>query len=173
MERVGVVLRDLGEGSAVSRRLAEAEALARWGDVVGSQLASRTVPVAVSGGRLLVIVRGSALRQELSYQRMTILGKFNAMARRRVAREIVFLEGDPERVRDRVESRGKVTLPDVEERRSVEEGFAAGEEESDEDKVVSDGTPSECGLAYRPLDAAAYRRGLGEIARGADFGEAE
>jgi hypothetical protein len=175
VERVGAVLRDLGQGSAVSRRLAEAEALARWGDVVGSQLASRTVPITVSGGRLLVVVRGSALRQELSYQRVAILRKFNATAGQRVAREIVFLEGDPERLRNQVESCGRVMLPDAQERRAgaEDESFAAGDEENDEESTAGGGMPSECGLAFRPLDAAAYRRHLEKIARGADSGEAD
>ena len=172
MERVGVVLRDLGEGSAVSRRLAEAEALARWGDVVGCQLASRTVPVTVSGGRLLVVVRGSALRQELSYQRVAILRRFNAMAGRRVAREIVFLEGDPERVREQVESCGRVPLPERPER-SPEESGAGSDDESEEESLAGDQMPSECELAYRDLDAAAYRRERREIARGANSGEGE
>jgi hypothetical protein len=173
VERVGVVLRDLGKGSAVTKRLAEAEALTRWADVVGSQLASRTVPVTVSGGRLLVVVRGSALRQELSFQKTTILRRFNAIAGKRVAREMVFLEGDVERTREQLEAGDWEKVPGVWGER--EEGAAGveGDDAVEEESGADDGAAPECGLAHQPLDAVAYRRTLERIAGGENAGEAD
>lgn len=94
MERVGVWLRGAEARESLGRRLAEARALERWPDLVGPHLAKRTRVMQLAGDRLIVVAHGSALRQELTFQRDVILQKFNEAAGRRVARRILFLESD-------------------------------------------------------------------------------
>ena len=158
MERVGDVLRGLEDEAGLGRRLGEARALEAWPEIVGRQLESRTLPLRVAGGRLLVVASGSALRQELSFHKKKILWKFNEIAGARVANEVVFLEGDLEPAAEVVEAEG---TPGSWKRTAESRG--AGVEPADEEGAES--TPSDPGLAYRQLDAAAYRRELAGIRR--------
>ena len=94
VERVGVWLRGAEARESLGRRLAEARALECWPNLVGPHLAKRTRVMQLAGDQLIVVAHGSALRQELTFQRDVILQKFNEAAGRRVARRILFLESD-------------------------------------------------------------------------------
>jgi hypothetical protein len=158
VERVGTVLRDLGGGDPLLRRLAQARALERWPEIVGPLLASRTRALRVADGRLVVLAPGAALRQELTFHKRTILRKFNQAVGRAEARDVVFLESDSLGWEGPPAARAEV-------RRSAPrlEPEAPAPEDGEED-----GTEAEGGIAepapVPPFDAGDYRRRMSEIA---------
>jgi len=169
VDRVGVVLQSLQGHAGLSRRLAEARAIERWPEIVGSHLAERTRPLRVADGRLFVLAAGAALRQELTFHTRTIVRKFNAAAQARIVREVKFLESDS--------LEGSGTQPpsaavaraewgDEEERREAqEEETTDGVEDEGEEGEVESSEP-DVGAMYEPFDAEAYRRQLETIRNG-------
>lgn len=163
VERVGVVLQSLEGQASLRRRLAEARAIDAWPEIVGAQLAARTRPLRVADGRLFVLAKGAALRQELTFHTRTIVRKFNAAARSRVVREVVFLEADALEGAGALARAATAPLADreagTEERREAPwadetgEGAEEGEEETEPD----------VGAMYEPFDAEAYRRQLDSL----------
>lgn len=161
MERVGAVLRDLGEGDTLLRRLAHARALERWPELVGPHLARCTRALRVADGRLVVLAPGAALRQELTYHKRTILRKFNEAAGGKAARDVVFLESDS------LAWEGDASPARPEVRRKQPDPGPTGSVE-DEDEQDPDEGPVEPIAVVRTFDAEAYRRRMEEIARGSD-----
>jgi hypothetical protein len=104
----------------------------------------------LAGERLFVVAHGSALRQELTFHKSTILRKFNEVAGRRAAREIVFLESDA-KLSSLVEREGPGEVATMRPR------TAAPESDGD----AGPGEPEyPAGPAYQPFDADRYRREL-------------
>lgn len=158
MERVGTVLRDLGSGDTLLRRLAQARALERWPEIVGPLLAGRTRALRVADGRLVVLAPGAALRQELTFHKRTILRKFNQAVGRAEARDVVFLESDS------MAWEGTASPARPEVRRIVPEPQAT-DAVADDDADASDDLAG-AAAAVPPFDAEEYRRRLAEIAGG-------
>lgn len=161
MERVGAVLRDLGAGDALLRRLAQARALEHWSDIVGPQLARCTRGLRVADGRLVVLAPGAALRQELTFHKRTILRKFNEAVGRRDARDVVFLESDSmawEGTSPPVRPRVRRAEQDPEPAHLV--GDEEAEEPEEEEGAAPDVVPS--------FDAEEYRSLMERIAREGD-----
>jgi hypothetical protein len=158
VERVGTVLRDLGSGDTLLRRLAEARALERWPEIVGPLLARRTRALRVADGRLVVLAPGAALRQELTFHKRTILRKFNQVVGRADARDVVFLESDSMAW----EGTAPPARPEVRRVPEPEPPEAAadadGEAEADDDTAAAAAAP------VPPFDAEEYRRRLAGIA---------
>jgi hypothetical protein len=166
---VGALLRKLTEGHPLSKRLAEARALQSWPDIVGPMLARRTRPLRVAGGSLFVVAHGSALRQELTFHRRTILRQFNEAAGTRTAREIVFLESDAA-LSSLVMEHEAWDAGDEDRRRNSpgDAGAAAEETEPTDESDASDSEAEPCrsiAPAHRVFDAAAYRSEMAAIAR--------
>jgi hypothetical protein len=139
------------------RRLAQARALERWPEIVGPLLAGRTRALRVADGRLVVLAPGAALRQELTFHKRTILRKFNRVAGRAEARDVVFLESDSMAW----EGTAPPARPEV--RRAVPEPQPA-EPVADADAEAEDDTATSAAAAVPPFDAEEYRRRLAEIA---------
>jgi hypothetical protein len=154
VERVGTVLRDLGGGDPLLRRLAQARALERWPEIVGALLAGRTRALRVADGRLVVLAPGAALRQELTFHKRTILRKFNQAVGRAEARDVVFLESD-----SLAWEGPPATRPEV--RRGPPDPEPAADE--GEEAEADDGTAEQAGVPS--FDAGEYRRRMSEIAR--------
>ncbi len=161
MERVGRLLGSLEGNDPLRRRMAEVQALDSWPELVGPHLAKLTRPLRVAGGRLFVIAHGSALRQELVFQRREILGRFNRVAGRKVARELVLLESDAN-LSSLVEAESAAEDADrrsreYEARSAATAPGASGEETEDHVPLA--------GMRVVPaFDAAAYRREMNRIA---------
>ncbi|HMB68774.1 MAG TPA: DUF721 domain-containing protein [bacterium] len=156
MERVGTVLRDLGRGDTLLRRLAQARALEKWPEIVGPLLSGRTRALRVADGRLVVLAPGAALRQELTFHKRTILRKFNEAIGRTEARDVVFLESDSLAWEGTVPA----TRPAVrraEPEAPVVPGADAGAEE-EEEKIV------DAPAVVPSFDAEEYRRRMNGIA---------
>ena len=65
----------------------------RWGRLVGKELAAHTRPASLRRGRLVVHVDRPGDGFALNYQRMTLLGQLQTIARGRVE-ELVIRPGD-------------------------------------------------------------------------------
>lgn len=154
MERVGAVLRNLEGATPLQQRLAQAQAFARWPEIVGEPLAERTRPLRVADGRLFVLARGAALRQELTFHKRAILRKLNGVVPG-FAKEIVFLEADA--LDYEGESRRVRWVPERDDERTepVEEtaGSTLEEEEVHEDR----------GAMYAAFDAESYRARMDQL----------
>ncbi len=155
VQRVGAWLGGRDGRETLGRRLGEVHALECWPDLVGPHIAKKTRPMRLAGGRLFVVANGSALRQELTFHKDTILAKFNEAAGRRAAREIVFLESDAQ-LSSLVEHGGEAAVAPRVSQEHAQDGPASGESGS----VEPDASPYPTGPAYEPFDAERYRREL-------------
>ena len=88
----------------MSRKLEECEALLMW-DTVASSLATRTQPVAISRGNMLINVTDSVILHQLTFYRKEYVDKINLMLGRRLVRDIVFRVGKVEKREQNTESR--------------------------------------------------------------------
>jgi hypothetical protein len=166
VERVGLVLRGLQGQANLRQRLAEARAIGRWPELVGSHLAGRTRPLRVADGRLFVLARGAALRQELTFHTATIVRKFNEAAGDRVVREVVFLEADALEG-GAASSFSPAEAPAGAGRVAADSGAgtepAGGDEEQPGESGADEETQQDVGAMYEVFDAEAYRRRLARI----------
>jgi predicted nucleic acid-binding Zn ribbon protein len=88
------LLRDKGWDTIVR----EYRAVSIWSEVVGPYIARNTLPQRIDRGVLFVIVRGSALLQELSFMKDQIAERINGRLPEPVVRDIRFAQGEiPER----------------------------------------------------------------------------
>lgn len=72
-----------------SKRLAEAEVIARWDEIVGADISQHTDPVSFEGGRLVVKVNEATWRHQLHFLRHEIVKAINRKTGHRVVNEIV------------------------------------------------------------------------------------
>ncbi|MEI6885613.1 MAG: DUF721 domain-containing protein [Bacteroidota bacterium] len=70
--------------------LDETRVLENWGKICGPMIASHTIHLSVKNGILFISVDSAALRQELQYQKESLLDKLNKEAGRSLIRDIVF-----------------------------------------------------------------------------------
>ncbi|NNE43632.1 MAG: DUF721 domain-containing protein [Gemmatimonadetes bacterium] len=153
MERVGAVLRNLEGETPLQQRLAQAQAFARWPEIVGELLAERTRPLRVADRRLFVLAQGAALRQELTFHKRSILRKLNA-AVPGFAKEIVFLEADAMNYEG--ESRY------VKWTAEPEDALRAPVEQTPEPPAEEEAPVVDRGAMYDTFDAEAYRAEMEE-----------
>jgi hypothetical protein len=159
VDRVGTVLRDLGSGDTLLKRLAQARALERWPEIVGPLLADRTRALRVADGRLVVLAPGAALRQELTFHKRTILRKFNQAVGRAEARDVVFLESDSlawEGTAPAARPQVRMAAPPPESSPSAAD---AGEDDEGAEEEIA-GDP----VVVPSFDAEDYRRRMTQIA---------
>lgn len=76
-ERVGTVLDGVLRDLNLEERFAAADATERWGETVGPEIARRTRCEGVRDGELLVLVRGTVWKAELTVRRMELLHRIN------------------------------------------------------------------------------------------------
>ena len=91
--RVGAVLADVLASLDVRDRLREYRVWQVWEATVGKILASRTEPVRIENGRLIVRVADSVWMQELQFMKDDLRRKLNRAVGEQVVRSIFLVQG--------------------------------------------------------------------------------
>ncbi len=76
-ERVGPVLDGVLRDLKLGERFAAADATERWVEAVGPEIARRTRCEGVRDGELLILVRGTVWKAELTVRRLELLHRVN------------------------------------------------------------------------------------------------
>lgn len=79
-------LRELG----LDGRLRQYRALEMWDDVVGSHIAAMTTAERIDNGKLIVRVRSSTWRQELTFLKKELIARLNAALQEEIVKDIIF-----------------------------------------------------------------------------------
>ncbi|MCX7926236.1 MAG: DUF721 domain-containing protein [Fimbriimonadales bacterium] len=90
MQSAGNALQSLLQRLGLDRQFRTYEALARWSDIVGKQIAQVARPVRVDADTLWVAVKSHAWAQELNFQKGTILRRLNERAGEERFKELRF-----------------------------------------------------------------------------------
>lgn len=93
-ERIGGIVDEMFAQMGIKERVARAEVVAKWPELVGRHIADVARAVGVKGDTLFVAVESAAWRNELSLMRPKLLAKLNAGRREGRIERIVFLQGD-------------------------------------------------------------------------------
>jgi predicted nucleic acid-binding Zn ribbon protein len=80
------LVRDIG----IEQKLTEYRAITEWGEIVGEHIARQTTPTRISKGVLVVRVRTSTWRNELTLRKKEITKKINDALGADVVKEIRF-----------------------------------------------------------------------------------
>jgi predicted nucleic acid-binding Zn ribbon protein len=89
--KLGDAIREMIEAYGLKPKLSEARLVESWNSVVGPMIQKHTKDLFVKNKKLYIRIDSSALKNELSYSRTTILEKLNEAAGGEVIDEIVFL----------------------------------------------------------------------------------
>ena len=90
LQPVGGALQQLLRQLGLERQFRTYDALARWGDIVGKQIAQVARPLRVDADTLWVAVKSHAWAQELNFQKGTILKRLNERAGEERFKELRF-----------------------------------------------------------------------------------
>jgi len=90
MQQAGNALRSLIQRLGLDRQFRTYDALARWSDIVGKQIAQVARPLRVDADTLWVAVKSHAWAQELNFQKGTILKRLNERAGEERFKELRF-----------------------------------------------------------------------------------
>ncbi len=85
-DALGKLVRSLG----MEGRLEEQQAVDRWAQVVGDQIAQHARAVFFDGGKLVVEVDSAAWRQELFYMKQEILNRLDHSFGKPLVQDIIF-----------------------------------------------------------------------------------
>jgi len=88
---IGAVLGELAEDLGIQAKLRQYEAVTRWADIVGQRIAEEAEPQKIEKGVLLVRVRKSVWRNELTMRKSEIVAKLNQAIGEAVIKDIKFL----------------------------------------------------------------------------------
>jgi predicted nucleic acid-binding Zn ribbon protein len=89
-KQLGGVLEAVIQNLGLGQRLKKAEALDRWSEIVGEQIARVTVPVRVEGDTLVVHVTSSVWRNELVFLKRELIAKINKAVQKDLIKDIIF-----------------------------------------------------------------------------------
>ncbi|MBI5217013.1 MAG: DUF721 domain-containing protein [Ignavibacteriae bacterium] len=89
-KQLGGVLESVIQNLGLGQRLKKAEALDRWSEIVGEQIARVTVPVRVEGDTLVVHVTSSVWRNELVFLKRELITKINKSVQKDLIKDIIF-----------------------------------------------------------------------------------
>ncbi len=89
-KQLGGVLASVIQNLGIGQRLKKAEALDRWNEIVGEQIARVTVPVRVEGETLVVHVTSSVWRNELVFLKRELIAKVNKAVQKDLIKDIIF-----------------------------------------------------------------------------------
>lgn len=98
------ILQNVMDQSGINEKLEDYKALQLWYDVA-SNLASRTEPVGISQGKLLVNVTDSVVLHQLTFYKRKYVDKINSLLGMNVIKDVVFRVGKVSKKRDIVEKR--------------------------------------------------------------------
>ncbi len=87
---LGSSIQQLVEDLGIQRKLAEYEAVVQWDSLVGEHIAKAASAVRITKGVLLVKVRNSVWRNELSLRKQEIINTLNAGLGQEVVKDIRF-----------------------------------------------------------------------------------
>jgi predicted nucleic acid-binding Zn ribbon protein len=90
MKSVHTALDELIGNLGIQRKLKEYDAVRFWSDIVGEHIAKATEPVRIQQGVLVVKVKTSAWRNELTLQKKMLVERLNAALGERVVKDIRF-----------------------------------------------------------------------------------
>ncbi len=90
MKSVRAALDDLVDNLGIQKKLKEYDAVRFWDDIVGDHIAKATTPVRIVQGVLVVKVKTSAWRNELTLQKKALMERLNAAIGERVVKDIRF-----------------------------------------------------------------------------------
>ncbi len=84
-------LGELVERLGIGKKLHEYEAVTRWEEIVGEQIAKVSAPTRIDQGALIVKVSNGPWRNELTLRKEEIIGKINMTLGKDVVRDIRFV----------------------------------------------------------------------------------
>ncbi|MCC6749623.1 MAG: DUF721 domain-containing protein [Deltaproteobacteria bacterium] len=126
-ERAGALLARWVKDQHLDHELEQHELLARWPELVGERVASRTEPGSVRDGQLTVTVSSSAWLNELSFLKTELATRINATLGRTLVKGIRLVVGKvrpPAPPRQPAAVREPPAPPTPEEARAVDEAVA-------------------------------------------------
>lgn len=87
---LGAALDALAKDLGIEQKLTEYRAITEWADIVGEHIARETTATRISKGVLVVRVRTSTWRNELTLRKKEIIKRVNAALGAEVVKEIRF-----------------------------------------------------------------------------------
>ena len=90
-QSLGDAIREMIEAYGLEGKLSEATLVESWEKVVGKMIARHTKDVFIKRKKLFVKIDSPALKNELTYNRTTLMEALNEAAGGKVIEEIVFL----------------------------------------------------------------------------------
>ena len=87
---LGDVIREIMRKYKLEEHLEETKLIDNWSAVCGPMIAGHTTSINIRDHILFVRVDSAALRQELQYNRESLLSKLNRTAGKEIIRDIVF-----------------------------------------------------------------------------------
>ncbi len=78
------------EELGIAKKIKQQEAVLRWSEVVGEQIARAATPIKMDGSTLIVKVEKSTWRNELVMLKREIISKLNAALQQDIVKDIVF-----------------------------------------------------------------------------------
>ena len=90
LDRAGAIINKSLEDLGLHRKVLEHQAVAKWGEVVGPQIAAAGAAEKVRDGVLFVCCKSSIWCSELSLHKEAIMQRLNAAVRKKVIRDIRF-----------------------------------------------------------------------------------
>ena len=86
---IGKVFEELLNSKGLKKRYLYNKAVLLWREVVDKNIATQTKATRVEQGRLMVFVENPILRQELHFEKLSIISKINSKLGEKAIREIV------------------------------------------------------------------------------------
>ncbi len=90
MKSVHTALDELIGSLGIRKKLREYDAVLSWQDIVGGHIAKATTPLRIIQGVLVVKVKTSAWRNELTLQKKMLIEKLNSALGEQVVKDIRF-----------------------------------------------------------------------------------
>jgi predicted nucleic acid-binding Zn ribbon protein len=90
-QSLGDAIREMIEAYGMKGKLSEANLVDSWEEVVGAMISKHTKDLYIKRKKLFVKVDSPALKNELTYNRTTIMESLNEAAGGEIIEEIVFL----------------------------------------------------------------------------------
>jgi predicted nucleic acid-binding Zn ribbon protein len=91
IKTIGAAIQDLLENLGIGRKIRDYDAVLRWNEIVGDQIARVTEAVKIEKGVLVVRVQNSPWRNELTLMKSDVIGKLNGALGEDVVKEIRFV----------------------------------------------------------------------------------
>lgn len=87
---LGAALDELIEKLGIRKKLREQDVFLIWPEVVGDRIAQVTTPVRIVRGTLVISVRTSAWRNELTMRKREIIDRLNEVMAEEIVKELKF-----------------------------------------------------------------------------------